>query len=56
LLIEKSGGVGVFYTGKNKVAKIATSSSKMVLQTTKHMIIYPVSGPSLEVIALHPMA
>jgi hypothetical protein len=44
--------VGVFYTGKNRVVKITCSSSEVVLQTTKHIMIYPSSGPSLEVIAL----
>jgi hypothetical protein len=47
--------VSVFCTGKNRVVKIARSSSEMVLQTTKHTMIYPGSGPSLEVIALRPM-
>jgi hypothetical protein len=44
--------VGVFCTGKNRVVKITCSSSEVVLQTTKHIMIYPSSGPSLEVIAL----
>jgi hypothetical protein len=30
------------------------SYSEVVLQTTKYTKIYPGSGPSLEVIALHP--
>jgi hypothetical protein len=47
--------VSVFCTGKNRVVKITRSSSEMVLQTTKHTMIYPDSGPSLEVIALRPM-
>jgi hypothetical protein len=47
--------VGVFCTGKNRVVKIACSSSEMVLQTTKHTMIYTGSGPSLEVITLRPM-
>jgi hypothetical protein len=47
--------VSVFCAGKNRVVKIARSSSEMVLQTTKHTMIYPGSGPSLEVIALRPM-
>jgi hypothetical protein len=47
---------GVFYTGKKKVVKITCSSSDVVLQTTKHTVIYPGPGPSLEVIALHPAA
>jgi hypothetical protein len=37
---------------KDRVVKIARSSFEVVLQTTKHMVIYPGSGPSLEVIAL----
>jgi hypothetical protein len=47
--------VSVFCTGKNRVVKITRSSFEMVLQTTKHTMIYPDSGPSLEVIALRPM-
>jgi hypothetical protein len=47
--------VSVFCADKNRVVKIARSSSEMVLQTTKHTMIYPGSGPSLEVIALRPM-
>jgi hypothetical protein len=43
--------VGVFYTGKNRVVKIMHSSAEVVLQTTKHMVIYPSLGPSLEVLA-----
>jgi hypothetical protein len=46
--------IGVFCTGKNRVVKIAYSSSEMVLWTTKHTMIYSGSGPSSEVIALHP--
>jgi hypothetical protein len=46
--------VGVFCTGKNMVVKITRYSSKMVLRTTKHMMTYPSSGPSMELIALHP--
>jgi hypothetical protein len=45
--------VSVFYTNKNWVVKITRSSFKVVLQTTKHTMIYPSSDPSLEVIALH---
>jgi hypothetical protein len=45
--------VDVFYIGKNSVVKITRSNSEVVLRTIKHMIIYPGSGPSLEVIALH---
>jgi hypothetical protein len=44
--------VSVFCTGKNKVVKIVRSSSKMVLQTIKHIMIYLGLGPSLEVIVL----
>jgi hypothetical protein len=47
--------VGVFYTGKNRVVKIARSNSEMVLRTIKHTMIYPSSGLSLEVIALRPV-
>jgi hypothetical protein len=48
------GAVDVFYTGKNGVVKIACFSSEVVLRTTKHTMIYPGSGPSLEVIPLRP--
>jgi hypothetical protein len=34
------------------VVKIVCSSSEVVLQTTKHIVIYPGSDPSLEVITL----
>jgi hypothetical protein len=44
--------VKVFCTGKNSVLKITCSSSEVVLRTTKHTMIYPGSGSSLEVIAL----
>jgi hypothetical protein len=44
--------VGVFSTDKNRVVKITRFSSEMVLQTTKHTVIYPSLGFSLEVIAL----
>jgi hypothetical protein len=47
--------VDVFYTGKNRVVKITHSSFEVVLRTTKHTMIYPGSGPSLEVIALRPV-
>jgi hypothetical protein len=46
--------IDVFYTGKNKVVKIARSSSEMVLRNTKHIMIYLGLGRSLEVIALCP--
>jgi hypothetical protein len=42
--------IGVFCTGKNRVVNIVDSNSEMVLQTTKHTMIYPILGPSLEVI------
>jgi hypothetical protein len=45
--------VGVFYTSKNMVVKIVHSSSEKVLRTTKHTMIYPGLGPSMEVIAPH---
>jgi predicted membrane channel-forming protein YqfA (hemolysin III family) len=41
-----------FASARYKVVKIAHSCSEMVLRTTKHTMIYPGSGPSLEVIAL----
>jgi hypothetical protein len=41
-----------FCTGKNKVVKVVRSNSEIVLRTTMHTMIYPGSGPSLEVIAL----
>jgi hypothetical protein len=37
------------------VVKIARSSSKVVLQTTKHNMMYHSSGPSCEAIALRPV-
>jgi hypothetical protein len=39
-----------------RVVKIMCSSSEVVLQTTKHTVIYPSSSPSMKVIALHPAA
>jgi hypothetical protein len=43
----------VFATPANYgVVKIMHSSSVVVLRTMKHTMIYPSSGPSLEVIAL----
>jgi hypothetical protein len=48
--------VGVFCSSKNRVVKIMHSTSEVVLQTTKHTMIYLGSGPSLEVIGLHPAA
>jgi hypothetical protein len=41
--------IGVFCTGPNRVINIACSSSEMVLRTTKHSMIQPGLGPSLEV-------
>jgi hypothetical protein len=43
-----------FFTDKNRVVTITCSSFEMVLQTTKHTMIYPGLGPSLEVIAIRP--
>jgi hypothetical protein len=37
---------------KYRVVKITRSSFEVVLRTMKHTMIYPSSGPSLEVIAL----
>jgi hypothetical protein len=46
----------MFFAAANYVVvKIARSSSDVVLQPTKHTIIYPGSGHSLEVIALRPV-
>jgi hypothetical protein len=48
--------VSVFFAPANYgVIKIVYSSSEVVLQTTKHTMIYPGSGPSLKVIVLHPV-
>jgi hypothetical protein len=55
LLKSVLGLISVFCTDKNRVVKIVCSNSEIVLQTTKHTIIYPDSGPSLEVIALRPI-
>jgi hypothetical protein len=44
--------VGVFCTSKNRMVKIAHFSSEMILQIIKHAMIYPGSGPSMEVIVL----
>jgi hypothetical protein len=44
----------LFALTRYRVLKIAHSFSKVVLQTTKHTMVYPSSGPSLEVIALRP--
>jgi hypothetical protein len=37
------------------VVKIVRSSFDVVLQTIKHTMIFPGSGPSSEVIVLHPV-
>jgi hypothetical protein len=48
--------VSVFFAPANYgVIKIVYSSSEVVLQTTKHTMIYPGLGPSLKVIVLHPV-
>jgi hypothetical protein len=47
--------LSVFCTGKNRVVKIAHSSFEMILQTTKHAMIYPSLGPSIEVIVICPV-
>jgi hypothetical protein len=44
-----------FASGRYNVVKSTRSYSRVVLQTTKHTIVYPGSDPSLEVIALHPV-
>jgi hypothetical protein len=44
--------ISVFFTGKNRVVKIMYFSSKLVLQTTKHTMIYPSAGLFLYVIAI----
>jgi hypothetical protein len=36
------------------VLKITRSSSEVILRIMKHNMIYPISGPSSEVIALRP--
>jgi hypothetical protein len=51
-LVEVNRVVSVFCTGKIQVVKIARFYSEVVLRTTKHTMIYPSSGLSLEVIAL----
>jgi hypothetical protein len=48
--------LSVFFAPTNYgVVKIARSSFKVVLQTIKHTMIYPILGPSSEVIAIYPM-
>jgi hypothetical protein len=44
----------IFALARYRLVKIVHSSSEVVLRTTKHMVIYPDSGPSSKVIALHP--
>jgi hypothetical protein len=45
--------VSVFFApARYRVVKIMYSYSVVVLRTTKHTIVYPGLGPSLEVIAL----
>jgi hypothetical protein len=41
-----------FALARYRVVKIVCSYSEMVLQTMKHTIVYPNSGPYYEVIAL----
>jgi hypothetical protein len=41
-----------FAPTRYRVVKIARSSYEVVLRTMKHTVIYPGTGPSLEVIAL----
>jgi hypothetical protein len=41
-----------FFAPRYRVIKIMHSYSEVVLRTTKHTMVYPDSGPSLEVIAL----
>jgi hypothetical protein len=48
-----NSSVGVFYTGKNSVVKIAHSGFDVVLKTTKHIMICPDSDPSFKVIATY---
>jgi hypothetical protein len=45
-----------FASARYMVVKIVRSSSEVVIHTIKHTMIYPSSGLSLEVIALHPVA
>jgi hypothetical protein len=50
------GYLTVFSTMVNYgVVKITHSNSEVVLQTIKHIMIYPSLGPSLEAIALYPV-
>jgi hypothetical protein len=51
---SRSKIVGVFFApARYMVVKIARFSSEVVLQTIKHMMIYPSLDPSLKIIALH---
>jgi hypothetical protein len=43
-----------FAPARYMVIKIERSSFEVVLWTTKHMVIYPISGSSLEVIVIRP--
>jgi hypothetical protein len=51
----KVNGVSVFFCTGKMVGKITCSSSEVVLRTIKHTMIYPISGPSSNLIAPHPM-
>jgi hypothetical protein len=44
-----------FALARYMVVKIMCSCSEVVLQTTKHTMVYPGSCPSLEVIVLRPV-
>jgi hypothetical protein len=44
-----------FEMTRYRVVKMACFYSDVVLQTTKHTIVYPGSGSSMEVIALRPV-
>jgi hypothetical protein len=54
ILLPDAPIVGVFAPVRYRVVKITHSSSKVILLTTKHIVIYPDSGPSSEEIALLP--
>jgi hypothetical protein len=43
-----------FAPARYRVVKIACSCPEVVLQTTKHTMVYPSSSSSLEVIVLCP--
>jgi hypothetical protein len=52
---EQETGLSVLFAPAiYRVVKITCSCSEVVLQTKKHSMVYPGSGPSLEVIALRP--